>query len=41
MKRENEQNRMNTVEQDIVDQIAKMSEDTEIPDSLRPENITT
>ena len=39
MKRENEQKQNEYCEQDIVDQIAKMSEDTEIPDSLRPENI--
>ncbi len=39
MKRENEQKQKEYCEQDIVDQIVQMSEDTEIPDSLRPENI--
>ena len=42
MKRENEKNgrRQNEYcEQDIADQIARLSEDTEVPDSLKPENI--
>ena len=37
MKRENEHKEY--CEQDIVDQISRMSEDTEVPDSLRSENI--
>ncbi len=37
MKRENEHKEY--CEQDILDQISRMSEDTEVPDSLRSENI--
>ena len=37
MKRENEYKEY--CEQDILDQISRMSEDTEVPDSLRSENI--
>ena len=41
MRRENEQEKKQNgyCEQDMVDQIARLSENTEVPDSLRPENI--
>ena len=41
MRRENEHEKKQTgyCEQDMVDQIARLSENTEVPDSLRPENI--
>ena len=39
MKRENEYEKNEYCEQDIADQIARLSEDTEVPDSLQPENI--
>ena len=43
MRRENEHEKkqIGYCEQDILDQIARLSEDTEVPDSLRPENIDT
>ena len=41
MRRENEHEKKQNgyCEQDMVDQIARLSENTEVPDSLRPENI--
>ena len=41
MRRENEHEKKQNgyYEQDMVDQIARLSENTEVPDSLRPENI--
>ena len=41
MQRENEHEKKQNgyCEQDMVDQIARLSENTEVPDSLRPENI--
>ena len=42
MRRENEHEKKQNgyCEQDMVDRIARLSENTEVPDSLRPENIT-
>ncbi len=41
MRRENEHEKKQNgyCEQDILDQISRLSENTEVPDSLRPENI--